>query len=89
MPSEDPSFNDRVLDLCRFSCILIGQLADTSPDPVEPFTSNGVNKAIQNLNNNKVADEYSTTAEHMKYTGEPLLNMLTDIFGLLVGCIQD
>ena len=87
VPSEDPSFNDEFLDLCRSRCTLIEQLADTCPDPVEPFTSNEVEKAIHNLNNNKAADEYGITAEHVKYAGEPLLNMLTDIFNtILTSC---
>ena len=84
VPSEDPSFNDEFLDLCSFRCTLIEQLADTCPDPVEPFTCNEVEKAIKNLNNNKAADEYGITAEHVKYAGEPLLNMLTHIFNTIL-----
>ena len=69
VPDNNPSFNDEFLDLCTFRCSLIEQLANVDPDPVQPFSKTEVEKAIKNLNNNKAADEYGITAEHVKYAG--------------------
>ena len=88
VPDNNPSFNDEFLDLCTFRCSLIEQLANVDPDPVQPFSKTEVEKAIKNLNNNKAADEYGITAEHVKYAGEPLLNILADIFNVILSTCE-
>ena len=84
VPDQNPTYNDNFLEQSQLRCSLIDQLADLNPDPVEPFSYIEVEKAVKSLNSNKAADEYGITAEHVKFAGEPLWTLLTNIFNAIL-----
>ena len=80
-PVPSPLFDDSHKNLIDADFgtlhVLVKDLPDTFPSFV---TSDDVRKAIQKLNNKKVADKVGIQAEHIKYTGEHILGPLAMLF---------
>ena len=83
IPKEE-DYDSAFLELCNVRHKLIEQLCKESESDFEPITENEVLKAISQLNSNKSADESGLTAEHLKNSGDTLINEITDIFNTIL-----
>ncbi|KAK3092823.1 hypothetical protein FSP39_007606 [Pinctada imbricata] len=84
VPKENDRYDVKTLEASKTRCGLIENLAIYEREEIMPFTTLEVGNAIKTLNNNKASDEYGLSAEHIKFAGEPLVDVLTDLFNQIL-----
>ena len=77
---KDHGYDSAYLELCSVRHEMIAEICRENPSEPDPITVEEVTKAIHQLNNKKAADEFGLTAEHLKYSGYPLIENITNIF---------
>ena len=79
-PLQSDFFDQEHFDNTNRDITNIHEHAIESPsDSIPLFSSNEVRKTIMSFKNKKSPDEESISAEHMKYAGDKLISMITDI----------
>ncbi|KAK3102935.1 hypothetical protein FSP39_015085 [Pinctada imbricata] len=81
---KDDRFDAKTFEASKTRCWLIEKLAIYEREEIIPFTILEGGNAIKTLNNNKASDEYGLSAEHIKFAGEPLVDVLTDLFNQIL-----
>lgn len=83
MPTECESFDTEYYDMVTSDMDTLRKFLEGNEEFSE-ITDNEIETAIKSLNNNKAADEYGITAEHIKYAKEALIPALNTLLNAIV-----
>ena len=72
------------MELCSVRHKIIDKLCKESSQQPEPFSTKEVQSAVRTLNNKKAADEFGLSAEHLKNSGNVIIEEITDIFNQIL-----
>ena len=77
---KDNGYDSAYLELCYIRHELIKQVCEESSEVLDPVTPEEVKEGISKLNSKKSADEFGLTAEHLKWSGPLISDIITDMF---------
>ena len=81
---KDKGYDSAYLELCSVRHKIIDKLCKESSQQPEPFSTKEVQSAVRTLNNKKAADEFGLSAEHLKNSGNVIIEEITDIFNQIL-----
>ncbi|VDH99106.1 Hypothetical predicted protein [Mytilus galloprovincialis] len=83
-PKDNVDFNNEKLLNCKKRCKIIKKIAKASSDTEVTITKEDIRKAINQLKVKKAADDYDLESEHLKHSGESLLEILQETFNQIL-----
>ena len=81
---KDKGYDSAYLELCTVRHKIIEKLCKENSHNPEPISTKEVRNAIGSLNSKKSADEFGLAAEHLKHSGNVLVEEITDIFNQIL-----
>jgi hypothetical protein len=78
-PCSKPEFDSDFYNMVNRDLEIYNEMADIGSQDLDPFGCSEVGICIRRLNNNKAADKFGLTSEHLKFAEENVIPYLTEL----------